>query len=1293
MCGIAGILQFERQYGPEEMRRFAEAMADTLVHRGPDDSGGWVSEDGRCALAHRRLSIIEPSPVGRQPMHAADGRAVISFNGEIYNYRELRPELEARGRALRTRTDTEVLIEAVREWGGLAFPRIDGMYAFALYEQDRRALWLARDPFGEKPLYYLNDGKRLAFASELHALQRLPFFDGAVTEEGLAEYLCFGYLGAPRTLYRSAAKLPPGSYLRIDASGRSSLQRYFEFQPGVDPGEPERSLDDLADELQEILVRLVRRRLISDVPLGAFLSGGVDSSTVCALVRKKLGVPLETFSIGFAGSAESEHEQARRYADYLETQHHEQQVAPDAAHFLRHAGERFDEPNGDSSCLPTILLSRFARERVTVAVSGDGGDEMFGGYGRYFDALHRQARVRRRGRAPELGRRYYDGVRVFRDELLRELFGRVPGELAYHLERLRAFVDLDYGRADLLMRLRKTDVDHYLPGAVLAKVDRMSMQHALEVRTPFLSIELARFAERLPTSALYRDGQGKLLLKHLAARFLPREWLDLPKRGFGLPGRAWGRSELLDVVSPLLESGDSALAGALGRDRVARFLARQRDPARTEIYPLWAIGILESYLRARPALLPRGDRVPDLVDLEVPAVHPLSARLAEEAGRRGGEVVLFCGESCPTWWRAIPAKVTFVFPLAVGASGGARVLRADWARTDGAGLGALEGEIARGSIAAFVSAEAAALLTPAYCERLASLGFDAAAVGAPDEAETAVLDLSAYGAFARACERAWLAPGRRIGGRGNRWHAGGGHLFHARALPRGSRAADGADAPLAVVEGRRPLLVAGATSEEVRDLGAGRHRVGAERVWISATDDSDPRRNRRAYRVVDLRERAAAPWWGPAPSDARHRDAVLQWLSEPDPCARPPRAPHAGDTVALVTQTLFAGGAEREWVQLGRELVARGFRVVLFVSTLDRDNAHYLPLAERASLEVRDLSRPSSLADPPLPHDALDPRVPALIACAPEYLRRDLWRLTRELRAISADFVACQLDAPNVCGGLAGLFAGARRVLLSFRNQNPSLMPSLFAPWLRDYYRVLAHSQRIAFTGNSRAGNDDYAGWLGIDAARIAAIHNGFDPEPFASIGGREVAELRASLGIPPDARVVCGLFRWSPEKDPDAFLEVSRRLVTARGDVVVVQAGGGPLLDDARRKVRELGLEQRIRVLGRRRDPGALLRASQLALMTSLVEGLPNALLEAQFLGVPVVATTAGGTGEAVADGETGLLNPPRDVDALTRCCLELLDDPERRRRMGDAGRARMEQRFSIDALVDATLAALSAP
>ena len=552
------------------------------------------------------------------------------------------------------------------------------------------------------------------------------------------------------------------------------------------------------------------------------------------------------------------------------------------------------------------------------------------------------------------------------------------------------------------------------------------------------------------------------------------------------------------------------------------------------------------------------------------------------------------------------------------------------------------------------------------------------------------MDLAKYRAFARACEQAWLAPGRRIGARGRRFHASGGYRFRAR-LPRA--AGGGAATARAVIEDRRPLLLADASPEAIRDLGAGRHRVDADRVWLSASDSSDPRHNRRRYRVVDLRRRGGESWWSPAPPESEHRLAVERWLAE---SAQPAlcRAPRARATRWRSSRRRCSRAARSGSGSISAASSSRAGSASCCSRPTSRDRT---PTTCRSRSRRR--SRCATCRGPPRSrtrrsaHDALDARALSLAASAPEFLRRDLWRLTRDLRAIGARYVACQLDAPNVCGGLAGLFAGAERVLVSFRNQNPSRLPSLFQPWLRDYYRLLAQSDRIAFTGNSRAANDDYAAWLGIDPARIAVIHNGFAPEFFASSGERDAAAVRAELGIAPDARVVCALFRWSDEKDPDTFLEVSRRLVAARDDVVVVQAGGGPLEGDARRRIAELGLARRVHVLGTRRDAAALLRASQLALMTSIYEGLPNALLEAQHLGVPVVATTAGGTPEAVADGETGLLAPPRDADALTRACLELLDDAERRQRMGAAGRRRIEQRFPLGAFVDATLEALSGP
>jgi asparagine synthase (glutamine-hydrolysing) len=508
---------------------------------------------------------------------------VVSFNGEIYNFAELRAELEARGAAFRGRTDTEVLLQALGAWGVEALARLDGMFALAAFDRASGTLLLARDPFGEKPLYYAGlAGGGLAFASELHALARVPGLDLSVPADALAELLMFQYVGAPRSIYRGVRKLPPGHWLLAAPGAAPRLGRYFRFAPGEQAPDA-RPLAQLADELEEILLRSLQRRLVADVPLGAFLSGGVDSSTICALARRRLGVPLDTFSIGFAGAPESEHETARRFAAHLGTRHRERLVEPRASEFLYGIGRLLDEPNADSSCLPTYLLSGFARESVTVALSGDGGDEMFGGYGRYY--------------AP--GAEYYsERILVSTERHIAELFGGVPVGAREHLRALREALQRD--PAPPLCRFRRTDVENYLPGAVLAKVDRMSMRHALEVRTPYLNVELARFAERLPPEALHADGRSKRVLREVACRYLPRELVDLPKQGFGLPMVRWGREELLDVAGRLLDRDESRLRAMLGREPIARFLRRQRGPGFSS-YQLWALAMLESWLRHHPA--------------------------------------------------------------------------------------------------------------------------------------------------------------------------------------------------------------------------------------------------------------------------------------------------------------------------------------------------------------------------------------------------------------------------------------------------------------------------------------------------------------------------------------------------------------------------------------------------------------------------------------------------------------------------------------------------------------------
>jgi asparagine synthase (glutamine-hydrolysing) len=605
MCGIAGIVDKRGKLGPARLGQLAKEAADRMRHRGPDDSGVWVSPDGRCALSHRRLSIIDVSSAGHQPMASRTGRSVITFNGEIYNFLELKRELEAQGAAFHSSSDTEVLLEMVEREGQKALPRLDAMFALGHYDIDRQELLLARDIFGEKPLYYVDHDDYFAFASELHALANLPAFDARIDRLAIASYLCFQYVPTPLTIYRSARKLPPASYLTVDPSGAVTIRSYYSFETSA-AEHSTRSLDDLADELEAILLTSLRRRLISDVPLGAFLSGGVDSSTIAALVTKKLGIPLQTFSIGFANHPDSEHLEAAEIARLLGTDHRDRVLTADAIELGHHIGTVLDEPNADSSCLPTFLLSGFARKHVTVALSGDGGDEMFGGYGRYFVTVDEWDRKRQGSwllggwRAGEV---YWSTrILVYPDDQLEAAIGEIPVELSERLAKMRRAVDEDH--RPLLNVLREADALNYMPGAVLAKVDRMSMQHSLEVRAPLIGIEVAEFAKQLAADDCYRHGSGKLILKRVASRYLPESWMNRPKRGFGLPMDLWSADKLLPITRSLVLGKDARLPVWLDHKLLSRYLDHiERD---FNSYRVWSLYILENWLRSHPAVPAEG---------------------------------------------------------------------------------------------------------------------------------------------------------------------------------------------------------------------------------------------------------------------------------------------------------------------------------------------------------------------------------------------------------------------------------------------------------------------------------------------------------------------------------------------------------------------------------------------------------------------------------------------------------------------------------------------------------------
>lgn len=603
MCGIVGLYSYGTLLGgKEQVQSVISKMLLTIQHRGPDADGLWIDENSRCALGHRRLSIIDTSDAGRQPMGTVDKRWWITFNGEIYNFQDLRARLESVGVYPRGRTDTEVLILGLQQWGTDFIPLIDGMFAFAAFDTLTGELLLARDAFGEKPLYYteLANGA-VAFASELQALEVLPGFDNQVSLDAMAEVLMFQYIGSPRSIYRQVHKLQAGQWMKLSTQGKS-FGSHYKFSPNpVDAYN--RNADDLADELEELMVLSLRRRLIADVPLGAFLSGGVDSSTVCALIRRRLNVPLMTFSMGFEGSGESEHETAREFAHHLGTEHYEKILTPNSSAFLKTVGGLLDEPNGDSSCLPTYLLSEFARQHVTVAISGDGGDELFAGYGRFMSTMQ-EFSSRSNSDTRSVGDAYYsDRILVASDSYIQKLFGGVPQGLVRHLRLLREQVSQE--GLPLHARLRQTDLENYMPGAVLPKMDRMSMRHSLEVRTPFLNKELAGFAERLGDRALYTGNVGKLLLRRVACRYLPAELVNMPKRGFAIPTSQWAPKELWGLTRQMLFSDDSRLLQVFGAGRLEEFIGSENQFTGSVVYRVWGLVMLESWCRHHAVTLPR----------------------------------------------------------------------------------------------------------------------------------------------------------------------------------------------------------------------------------------------------------------------------------------------------------------------------------------------------------------------------------------------------------------------------------------------------------------------------------------------------------------------------------------------------------------------------------------------------------------------------------------------------------------------------------------------------------------
>jgi asparagine synthase (glutamine-hydrolysing) len=577
MCGIAGVVDLEPSGRPFEP--LARAMADTLAHRGPDDAGVWRSDNGSVALSHRRLSIIDLSPLGHNPMPWDGGRLWITFNGEIYNFLELREELELAGCRFRSHSDTEVILAAYDRWGIDCVQRLVGMFAFAIWDSPKQRLWLVRDRLGKKPLYYSDANGTLRFASELKAIvadERVPRHVDAVA---VGMYLRYGYIPSPHSIYSAVRKLPPAHYLLCE-SGRVSIHRYWdplEHALAIRP----RTDADAEAELESRLAVAVRQRMIADVPLGAFLSGGIDSSLVVALMQEQSATPVKTFTIRFENAQFNEADHAAAVARHLGTEHHEQTCgASQMLDVVDCLSDMFDEPFADSSAVPTYLVSKIARERVTVALSGDGGDELFFGYPRYrFHSLASPAlalprplryamafgadrlptrRLRRiagvlRGDERD---RYARFISWWRPEEILALTGHAPDEGLLYADAFARSESL--GRDD---RPGLLDLVSYLPEDILTKVDRASMAVSLEVRAPLLDHRVVELALGLPASLKRRRGSMKWILRRLLYKRVPRALIDRPKMGFGVPLVDWFRGPLRERMNEYCAGSDLADLG------------------------------------------------------------------------------------------------------------------------------------------------------------------------------------------------------------------------------------------------------------------------------------------------------------------------------------------------------------------------------------------------------------------------------------------------------------------------------------------------------------------------------------------------------------------------------------------------------------------------------------------------------------------------------------------------------------------------------------------------------------
>ncbi len=1225
MCGIAGIINFNHTFTKKRLEEYVFSMGESLSHRGPDDYGLWTSKHADVAFAHRRLSIIDLSAAGKQPLLTSDQRYVITFNGEIYNHNEIRAELRKKGVAFRTSTDTEVLLEAFREWGNDCLSHLDGMFAFVIYDTLTRKIFAARDPFGEKPFYYTWIKGTFVFASELHALTQVPGFNLNTNIDRVSEYLALQYFDSERTFYNNAYKLLPGSAFVLDNNAKFQQWQYFSFEPGSKILDTNINTNDLVDELEDILLRSLKRRLTADVPVGAFLSGGIDSATVVALLCKKLNFPVQTFTTGFSGVEESEHLAARELAYSLGTEHREQILDPEEVMRFSHVGKILDEPNGDTSLLPTWLLSKFARKHVKVAISGDGADELFGGYSRYWTTLND---IKSGLTNMSAGEKYYSSrILVCPENSLKKILGIVPPGTLNLFQSLRS--EIDTGNGTVFDRIRASDVRHYMPGAVLAKVDRMSMQNGLEVRTPFLNTELARFVEKVPTHELINEHEGKLLLKKLAARYLPDKWVKRKKMGFGIPQQQWADTQLRKAMSSSLDNLDYRGMWWLKKSGMKQLLEASISNNTSITYPLWSTLVLLSYLKHHKHIA---------FDEEGLFVALGKIYLS---GSKNRSIAVFSSASIAPLAKILPDNSCVISP---------------YDRTDN-------------SVKVFRSENYDVDQCDEFKKQIKT-GKRVYVIGTNDN----------YDEIIEQCEPDIKKKINYFDG--ERWSDEKyDSLFFANEKPV---LFDPVKRFMVSVPRLVDLQYSFKNLPVVHTFFKNEYDVEKKQDFIYDNIEfwraDTPKRTMQL--VIELTN--YIKW---LISEKRIHLNIKKWIIKDNIDLKVSSIESVRKTrhIVFIISSLSAGGAERQLRNLAVELDNRGYRVTLITMTDSVGRAgHYLPMFAGSNVKVVNASEPAIGAFNFDKDDTRRLMLLSLISKLPPEISYKIWSIYTYLKVLKPDVVHCFLDYPNILGGFAALAARSSRVILSFRNSNPSHF-FFHQQWYKRYYKLLKQSDRVILSGNSKNGNNDYARWLGVSQDKVQLTRNGLDFDSIKRPDSKTLHQVRKQFDLSGQLTpVICGIFRFLPEKRPLFFLEVVAQLKAEIGALKVIMVGEGALNMQINRKIHELDLENTVVLAGRKSDVAEILSVSDLLLHTSYLEGTPNVVLEAQYLGVPVVATKGGGTTEAVKNNITGFIRDNNDKNGLVSACVRLLTDKHLYQEFSKAGPEFVMKEYNLMKMVD---------